>query len=96
MRDNEGEHRISPLPPDVLAASRASGQPPSWKQLSSLNHYLKRADLADDELTSLAVAVGRLHDDCDEVTLGELTGPEVGALFCFRSFLGALALSWPN
>ena len=96
LRDNESMHRIYALPPDVLVASRGSEQRPSWKQLSTLNYYLKRAGLTDEEFTDLAASEGRLHEDCVELLLGELTGPEVGALFCFRPFLSALAARWPN
>ena len=96
LRDNEATHRIYPLPPDVLVASRGSEQRPSWKQLSTLNYYLKRAGLTDEAFTDLAASEGRLHEDCEELLLGDLTGPEVGALFCFRPFLSELAASWPN
>ena len=87
-----GHHKIRRTPAETLAANRISDIRASESQLRTLRHWV----------TKLGITENRLHQDCRlldpdyPVPLDLLTGPEVGALFCFRPFLSELAASWPN
>ena len=95
-------HYVRRMAPAALVLNRGSKTKPTERQVTVLTGFAWRVGLDVDDFIELGIAEGRLHPDCrfmdpdDPDQLGQLTGPEVGSLFCFVDFLKELRKRFPR